>query len=138
MEINEFINATNRIEKYYDKEYTEEQRKIMYERLKDISIKEYNRAINNIFETNKYLPKLVDFRNALAQPIQRTEEEFKIDFVKCNLCNGEGFVKYFKIENNGDKPIRYEYVALCTCQNGIKQKEINGWNLPSIKQIEKK
>lgn len=134
MEVKEFIELTNKLEKYYDKEYTEEQRKIMYSRLKDLSKKEFNRAINIVLDTCKYLPKIADIRTALSVPNNSVENKPEIDFVKCNKCDN-GFVQYFKKIKDGEKTLQYAYVALCDCENGKRQKEINGYDLPFMSEI---
>lgn len=137
MEISEFIKATEKLEKYYDKEYTEEQRKIMYDRLKTLSVKEYNRAINIALDKSKYLPKIADIKSAMAEPNNPVTNSPTIEFVKCDNCD-IGFVQYYKDIKDGDKVLKYSYVALCNCENGKKQKEINGYNLPFINEIMKK
>ena len=58
MQINEFIEASNRMERYYDKEYTSEQRQIMYEELKDWNINRYRKAVSIAIRNCKFLPKL--------------------------------------------------------------------------------
>lgn len=130
----EFVQATSRLEKYYDKEYTQNQSKEMYNFFKDWSISKYITAINYCLKTSKYLPKIADLMNVNTDDMQPRERE-KIDFVECNKCNGEGFVKYLKSVPNGDKTLKYEYVALCTCKNGEKQRNINGYRLPTTAEI---
>lgn len=134
MEIKEFINGLDRLQKYYDKEYTEEQRKIMYDRLKQLSNKEFVRAINIVLDTCKYLPKVADIKNALIQPNHTVTNKEEIKFIKCEKCNN-GFIKYFKDIKDGDRILKYDYIALCTCENGRKQKEINGYKLPFITEV---
>ena len=129
----EFIQATSRLENYYDKEYTTEQLKIMFDMLKEWNIQKYIRAINYCIRNNKFLPKVADLTSAESDNNQVVEKP-KIDFIKCNKCS-EGFVRYFKELQNGGKTIKYEYLALCTCENGHKQREINGYNFPSIAEI---
>ena len=134
MEIKEFINGLDRLQKYYDKEYTEEQRKIMYDRLKQLSNKEYVRAINIVLDTCKYLPKVADIKNALIQPNNTVTNKEEISFIKCEKCSN-GFIKYFKDIKDGERILKYDFIALCTCENGRKQKEINGYKLPFITEI---
>lgn len=134
MEINEFIKANSRLEQYYDKEYSEEQRKIMFDRLKNISVKDYIKAINICLEKCKFLPKIADIKSALAEPNYATQNSQKIEFVKCDKCNN-GFVKYYKKIDNNTVPMEYEYIALCTCENGLKQKEINGYKFSFINEV---
>ena len=127
----EFIQATTRLENYYDKEYTTEQLKIMFDFLRGWTVEKYMKAINFCLKNNKFLPKIADLTNAEIDNNQVQNKE-KIDFVKCDKCNGEGFIKYWKTIQNGGKPIQYEYIALCTCDNADKQRSINGHKLPTL------
>lgn len=130
----EFVEATSRLEKYYDKEYSNEQLKIMYDFLKDWNKEKYIKAINYCLQNNKYLPKIADLTGANIN-IAKVKEDKIINFVKCDRCNGEGFVKYFKEIKNGNDTLKYEYIALCTCENAKKQKEINKYNLPTLAEV---
>lgn len=130
----EFVEATSRLERYYDKEYSNEQLKIMYDFLKVWNKEKYIKAINYCLQNNKYLPKIADLTGANIN-IAKVKEDKRINFVKCNRCNGEGFIKYFREVKNGNNIIKYEYIALCTCENAKKQKEINKYNLPTLAEV---
>ena len=130
----EFIQATTRLENYYDKEYTTEQLKIMFDFLRGWTVEKYMKAINFCLKNNKFLPKIADLTNAEIDNNQVQNKE-KIDFVKCDKCNGEGFIKYWKTIQNGGKPIQYEYIALCTGDNADKQRSINGHKLPTLAEV---
>ncbi len=130
----EFVKATNRLERYYDKDYTMEQIKIMFEMLKEMSIEKYNKAINHCIRNCKYIPKIADLTNADINTV-KIENAEKINFIKCNKCNGEGFIKYFKNIKDGNRILKYEYVALCTCENAKKQKEINKYDLHTLVEL---
>ena len=130
----EFIQATTRLENYYDKEYTTEQLKIMFDFLRGWTVEKYMKAINFCLKNNKFLPKIADLTNAEIDNNQ-VQNKDKIDFVKCDKCNGEGFIKYWKTIQNGGKPIQYEYIALCTCDNADKQRSINGHKLPTLAEV---
>lgn len=64
----------------------------------------------------------------------KVENKEEIKFVKCNKCDN-GFIRYFKEIKDGERTLKYSYVALCNCENGKKQKEINGYNLPFITEV---
>ena len=133
MVINEFVEATNRLEKYFNKEYTSDQRAIMFDTLKQLSLAEYNRAVNYCIGNCKYLPKIADLKEGMAQ-IDHVQNREEIQFIKCDKCN-DGFVRYFKNIKAGGKIIPYEFLALCTCENGLKQRSVNGYNFPSSAEI---
>lgn len=130
----EFIEVTTRLESYYDKEYTIEQRKIMYEFLNKWNKEKYTKAVNYCIRNSKYLPKLVDLTNMNMNTV-KVQEDKKINYTRCNKCNGEGFIRYFKDVKDGNRILKYDYVALCTCENAKKQKEINKYNLPTLAEI---
>ena len=89
MQISEFIEATSRIESYYGKEYTTEQRRIMYEELKTINIERYRQLISSIIRKSKYLPKVADFIEVDKEVPREKKEENKT--TECNICGGEGY-----------------------------------------------
>lgn len=114
MEINEFIEATNKLEQYYEKEYTTEQRQIMFEQVKDMSANKYIKAIGSCIRNCKFIPKLVDILKA-ASEIDNANYEKKREYFPCKTCQGKGFVRYTKIlQENG---YEYEYACRCTCKN---------------------
>lgn len=113
MEINEFINATSRIEQYFDKEYSNEQRQIMFEELRKMPIEKYRQAIANCIRTCKYMPKLSDILDIAENIVlQQPQKQYE----NCKICENKGVVKYTKIlQPNG---YEYEYVCRCICKNG--------------------
>ena len=70
MTIQEFNEETNRLTKFYDKEYNEYQLKEIYNAIKDITLEHYRRMINEILRTEKYLPKLVEILETKDKTIQ--------------------------------------------------------------------
>ena len=130
----EFIQATSRLEGYFDKEYKTEQLKEMFIAVKGWTIEKYTKAVNYCIRNNKYLPKITDLTNADTATVQ-TQSTKVIEYSKCKKCNGEGFIKYFKEKIDGNRTLKYEYIALCTCQNAEKQRQINKYNLPRLAEI---
>lgn len=130
----EFVQTTSRLEGYFDKEYKTEQLKEMFTVVKGWTIEKYTKAVNYCIRNNKYLPKIADLIGADTATIQ-TQSTKAIEYIKCKKCNGEGFIKYFKQKKDGNRILKYEYIALCTCENGRKQKEINKFNLPTLAEI---
>lgn len=115
MQINEFIEATNRVEKYFEKEYTNEQRQIMYEELQNISLEKYQKALDSCLRNCKFLPKLADILKFFNE-INNVNYEKKREYTPCKICRGSGVVKYTKIfQENGYK---YDFACRCTCKNG--------------------
>ena len=124
MQINEFIEATARLETYYDKEYTTEQRSIMYEELKNLDITRYRQLISVVLRKCKFMPKLADFNEAnIEEPYTTKQEETKIE---CKKCNGTCYILYTKIIKNGNIDFKNTYVAVCDCGNS---KQYKGWEM---------
>lgn len=116
MEISEFIEATSRIENYFGKEYTTEQRRIMYEELKTMNIERYRQLITAVIRKSKYLPKIADFIEADKELPRERKEENKT--TECNICNGTGYIDYKKII--GESRLVYDYACRCICENGLR------------------
>lgn len=112
----EFIEASEKLEKYYDKEYTHEQTKIMYEELKTLSIERYRKVISQCLKTCKFLPKVADMIKANMEIRERDDNKEK-EKIKCEKCNSTGYVFFSKIITEGDKIIPYTYCARCICEN---------------------
>lgn len=122
MEIVEFIEETNRIEKFFEKELTKFQRDEWFKELRNIPINRYRQIINQVFRECKFMPKLADIVSINNEmPYNSNNNNLKRK-VECNICHGNGVIKYFKEIDNGDKKLEYEYYARCNCENG---KEFN-------------
>ena len=114
----EFIEATSRLEKYFEKSYTTEQLQIMYEELKNLSIDRYKQIIARCIRNYKLLPRIahiLEITNELM--ILKTREEVE-ETEKCSRCNSKGFILYKKKDQNTMQ--EYEYACRCTCKNGNK------------------
>ena len=118
MTAQEFINVTSRAETYYGKEYTNDQKKIMYDMLKTWTLKDYAKAITYCIENCKYLPKIADLKQFKAdyKPNYKPEQD-NFNYIDCKKCN-KGFISYYK----PFEKYKYEYIALCTCENGQERK----------------
>lgn len=117
MQISEFIEATSRIENYYAKEYTTEQRQIMFEELKEMSLERYKQLISSALRTSKFLPKIADFIELNNTITYKTTVDSEQE--ECSRCDGTGYVPYKKKIKDGDKELIYTFASRCTCKNAI-------------------
>lgn len=117
MQLSEFIQATGRLETYYDKELTTEQMQIMYEELKNLSLERYTMLISKCLKTCKYMPKIADIIAANSELIGQVDEEEKREIIPCNKCDGTGYVFYTQFKTNGNIRIPYTFAARCNCEN---------------------
>lgn len=115
MKIEEFREETEKLERFYGKELSEEQQKIWYENLKKISAERYRYIIGVIYRKNKYFPSLSDIIQINDETGMKQEEK-KYKEEKCDLCYGRGVIRYIKKINNID----YEYYCKCHCSNANK------------------
>ena len=119
MQIGEFIEATGRLEKYYDKEYANEQRQIMFDELQGLDINRYKKLISLVIKTSKFLPKVADILEVNRQQPYNIDKEEK-QKIECKKCNGTGYLLYTKRINNGDRFLKYTYAAICDCGNATQ------------------
>ena len=109
MKIEEFDEETQKLEKFYEKDIPDEQRKIWYEEFKGINITRYKYLISQVYRKCKFMPKLADMIeiNKTAGVIQQQKDET----VYCPKCNGIGLIFYKK---KFQKPLFLTSVNNCT------------------------
>lgn len=114
MTIEEFSKATEEIERFYQKEIPDEQKKIWFNELKGMEIKRFKYIISQAYRTLKFVPKLADIieinTNLGYSQVKKEENQ-----VKCSKCKGTGYITYKKLVPNGDKKMECEYMAVCDC-----------------------
>ena len=123
MKIEEFDEETQKLEKFYEKDIPDEQRKIWYEEFKGISITRYKYLISQVYRKCKFMPKLADMIeiNKSIGYMQPREQGQKKQLAKCDKSKGTGFVVYKKQKGT----LWYDYVWRCNCLNGYQiNKEI--------------
>lgn len=130
----EFVQTTSRLEKYFDKEYRSEQLKEMFYAVQDWSLERYTKTVNYCIRNNKFLPKIADLLNAEVSNINTSTTQ-EITVVPCKKCHGSGLIKYFKKIEDGPRTLTYEFIALCNCENGKQQREINGYKFRTIDEL---
>lgn len=119
----EFIEVTGRLEKYFGKEYTNQQRKIMFSELAHLDISRYRKLVSAVLRKCKYLPRISDFIEAdREEPFVGDKTEEVQEKIDCPICNGTGYVIYKKKIQDGDRELIYDYAALCKCGNAKQYK----------------
>lgn len=111
MTYEEFVIKTRTLEEYFNKEYNDTQRQIMFDELKFYDVTKYENAIRFLCKSNRYRPTLAEILDAMKQNINYSNVE-KEKF-ECEACKGTGYVIYHKKINDYD----YEYACLCNCKN---------------------
>lgn len=115
MKIDEFMEETKKLERFYSKELTEEQKKIWFENLKKLTLLRYQYIIGVIYRKNKYFPTLADIIQINEETGMKKEEK-KYKEEKCDICSNRGIIRYIKKINGID----YDYYCKCHCLNSNK------------------
>ena len=131
MQLDEFIEATGRMEIYYGKELTTEQMQIMFEELKYLNIESYKKLISKCLKTCKYMPKIADIIEANINLAGEVKKEVQREKICCNKCDGTGYVFYTVFMDNGNTRIPHTYAARCDCKNAIYANS----KVPSINEL---
>lgn len=125
MRISEFIEATTKVEAYYGKEFTKEQRQIMFEELQDIRIERYRQLVSIVIRKSKFLPKIADFVEA-NEDIAFSTKKDETPKIKCRKCNSTGYLIYTRVIKDGDREFKNQYASICNCGN---TKKYEGWKV---------
>ena len=124
MQSGEFVEATTRLEQYYGKEYTNEQRQIMFDELQNLPIERYKQLISMLIKKSKFLPKIADFTEVDIETPYTIQD--KIQTTECKKCNSTGYLIYTKVIKDGNRELKNQYACLCNCGNA---KKYEGWNV---------
>ena len=124
MQCGVFSEATTRLEQYYGKEYTDEQRQIMFDELQNLPIERYRQLISMLIKKSKFLPKIADFTEVDIETPYTIQD--KIQKTECKKCNSTGYLIYTKVIKDGNRELKNQYACLCNCGNA---KKYEGWNV---------
>lgn len=120
MKIEEFNKETQKLERFYEKEISEEQKKIWYEEFKRMNIERYRYIIGQAYRKSKFIPKLADMIEINKNCGYIESEEKSIQ--KCEKCNGTGIILYKK--NVTGNETECDYACRCTCLAGMKMSKL--------------
>lgn len=124
MNSKEFVELTDELEKYYDKELNSTERKTWFEELNKLPKERYRQIIRECFKNNKFMPKLADILSLHRTiPLPKREES---EVVECKICKSLGFILYDQLVED----YKYTFAAKCTCLNGRKYQKY-----PSIEEL---
>lgn len=125
MKIEEFSKVIEQMEKFYQKEITDEQKQIWYKELRNLDLARFNYIIAQIYRTLKFMPKLADILEINAN-LGYSQMKKQNDVKKCSKCNGTGYLLYKKIISNGENKTENVYGAVCSCRQKMKYE---GWKI---------
>lgn len=122
----EFIGVIEQAERFYDKKLAQDQRTIWYESFKYMGVSRFKFLVSEWYRKFDYFPSLAKALS-LDQEIGYAETKPKLkEVVKCDICQGKGFVCYYEVHNG----YQYRFVARCNCLNASEYMK-----LPSLAQV---
>lgn len=126
MTMQEFIDVTDDIEKFYNKSINSYERSIWFNELGKMKAEKYRKIVRQCFRTEKYMPKLADI---LKIKKELPNEKIEWTPVKCEKCDSTGMISYHKLDQLNE--INYLYVCRCNCENGQRLSP----NIPRVDEI---
>lgn len=75
MNKDEFKRQISKIQTAYNKIFTKEEMTVWYEEFKNISAKEFGKAVDQIIKTNKFTPKIADIKAKISENTYRYYSE---------------------------------------------------------------
>lgn len=139
MKYKEFMDYVTELQNYYNQELNETEVGIWYESLKFMTVERFNYILSQLYEVNKFMPKLSEVLDMHKQiPYTVGKQEKKING-HCEKCNDTGYIIYTKIINN----MPYKYTAVCDCgrqdrydgRQCVKEKDKSDYYIPTIQEI---
>lgn len=121
----EFLEVTQEIEKFYEKELTSEQSRIWFDEIRNLTKERYRQISREVYKSLKFMPKLADIieiNKTIPSVVKQDNTVYE-----CSRCNGTGIVCYTQIKEG----YPYEFGARCNCQNGMKLSK----SIPSIDEV---
>ena len=119
MQYKEFCENIDELQRYYKQELNETELKIWYENLKFMTIDRFKYIIAEIYNKNKFMPKLAEIIELHKSLGYTTINETITVQGNCKKCGNTGYVTYKKIIQN----MPYTFVAICNCG---RQKKYDG------------
>lgn len=131
MTIYEVADELQTLEEYYNKKYNGTQVTQIHHRFGELAKDTFKRMLNETMNFSKYLPLIPDFATALNNVRQTYKYQDDFERVKCDKCNGSGYVIVTKIVKEGGDRYKYQYGFRCTCANGQHQTD----SVPTYEEV---
>lgn len=121
MTIYEVADELQTLEEYYNKKYNGTQVTQIHHRFGELAKDTFKRMLIETMNFSRYLPLIPDFTIALNNVRQTYKYQDDFESVKCDKCNGSGYVVITKVVKDGGDKYKYQYGFRCTCANGQHQ-----------------
>ena len=124
----EFTQYVGELQNFYGQQLSEKETEMWYKNVAFMSIERFNYILEEIYKTNKYMPKLSEILE-IHNSIPYEEKEIKVKG-NCDKCNNKGYLLYTKTING----MNYTYACVCDCG---RQKRYDGTKVQDIKNKSK-
>ena len=107
------METVEKMQRFYDKEMNEEEKKIWFENFKTMDIKRFKYLVAETYKKSKFMPKLADMieLNKTVGYDAKFLDKGNQNLQNCAKCNNTGYIIYKK---KIDESV-YDYVAICSC-----------------------
>lgn len=85
----EFKKQLGKLQVAYNKKFTQEEARMWYEEFKNISLNEFEKAIDQIIKTNKFAPKIADIKAKISENTYRYYADDPYRYLYKNLEWGQ-------------------------------------------------
>ena len=126
MSSDEFVKELQKAENFFGKELSDEQKTVWYESLKRLSLPRFKYLLSECYRRCDYMPSLAKIISLNSEIGFEANEVKLIDKSSCEICEGKGFVLYYKTIQD----VTYQYGARCNCQNAKDY-----MNLPKLEEV---
>lgn len=110
----EFKEKIGEVERFYSKEYVNEQKNELYKYFKEHTLKQFGYIISKVYQKCKFLPSIAEIIEIEKEiPFSKIRRVEKTD---CKNCGGKGYVFYYKTI----KDVEYQFIAYCNCIDEYK------------------
>lgn len=139
MVLDEYMEIIKEAENYFGKELQTGMHKYYYNAFKNLTPKQFNMLISIAIQECRYFPKIAEL-NQIKENVKMNKGDEPLEKVDCKICEGNGFIQYYK--NDPETGYPYLYAARCTCSNGYNYSsyplitEITDGRLVSLKPKE--
>lgn len=118
MDKKDFIEWTERLERFHEKKLNDEQSKEWWNTFENANVGDYREAVRKGMNNSRYLPKLIDMIEYVEQAKKEREAIPVVDnehpVYECDICHGKGYVFFWR--NVGEQ--WSQAMCRCKCKNG--------------------
>ena len=114
MSADEYKKIIQDAENYFGKQLSDGMHRYYYDAFKKLNKVQFRMLIAIAIQELKFFPKIAELKK-IQEEVKINKGDEPIEKEDCKICNGDGFIQYYKKDKETGYP--YLYVARCTCSN---------------------